>query len=69
MSTTTDTIEHHQDALETDPNATAPQELEEPIKTSEPERLVPVGEAIRYRKRAQAAEQQLNELRERLTEL
>lgn len=28
------------------------------------ERLVPVGEAIRYRKRAQAAEQELSELKE-----
>ena len=31
-----------------------------------PDRLVPVTEAIRYRKRAQAAEQQLNELKQQL---
>lgn len=33
------------------------------------DRLVPVTEAIRYRKRAQAAEQRLNELNERLEQL
>ena len=42
---------------------------EEPSDTQpEPDRLVPVAEAIRYRKRAQAAEQQLEGLQAQLAE-
>lgn len=41
----------------------------EPISDQSPdEKLVPVSESIRYRRRAQAAEQKLNELQAQLTE-
>lgn len=44
-------------------------DLPTPSATPEDDKLVPVTEAIRYRKRAQAAEQQLNELNSRFEQL
>ncbi len=59
---------------ESDPMTNAPQPLEDStlqsaMKNPEPERLVPVSESIRYRKRAQAAERQTQALQERVNEM
>jgi hypothetical protein len=40
-----------------------------PHEPPDPEKLVPVGEAIRYRKRAQTAEQQLDAIQQRYDQL
>ncbi|MEO0513647.1 MAG: hypothetical protein AAF108_12275 [Planctomycetota bacterium] len=47
----------------------APDVTTPPSGPAEADKLVPVSEAIRYRKRAQTAEQQLGELRDRFTRL
>lgn len=47
------------------PNAADPNQLpQETGAETQPEKRVPVSEAIRYRKRAQAAEKELNEVKE-----
>jgi hypothetical protein len=45
------------------------EELNKSDETQEAEKTVPVGEAIRYRKRAQAAEQQAEELTQQVEQL
>ena len=51
----------------TDTTATTVQPPADPTdQTQAPDKLVPVSEAIRYRKRAQTAEQQLEELNEKV---
>lgn len=58
-------------AAVTDPHSpdAAPAESESPAAGHDPEKLVPVSEAIRYRKRAQQAEQQLEAMQSRLVSL
>ncbi len=63
-------------AVSTDhePTLTHERDLQTPAVPENPsandaDKLVPVSEAIRYRKRAQTAEQQLGELRDRFTQL
>lgn len=53
--------------LETPPEPTA--QVTPPVEPETSDKLVPVGEAIRYRKRAQTAEQQLGELHDRFAQL
>ncbi|MEO0514586.1 MAG: hypothetical protein AAF086_04745 [Planctomycetota bacterium] len=61
------------DTISTDhePTPTHERDLEavDTHESPDTDKLVPVSEAIRYRKRAQTAEQQLNELRDRFTQL
>jgi len=59
------------DTAPTPASANAPETPSEssPPVNVETDKLVPVGEAIRYRKRAQTAEQQLGELHDRLADL
>lgn len=61
----TETIVHEPDDRAKDrPQAVAIEHDQEQIPA--PDKLVPVSEAIRYRKRAQTAEQQLEELRDKV---
>jgi len=63
---TTNTTESSTDAgVETDPGAEQEVTAREPNDGAE-EKLVPVSESIRYRRRAQQAEQKLNELQQML---
>lgn len=65
MIETTDTTPHPP-ASSADRQATSNEEMDQ-INTAD--KLVPVGEAIRYRKRAQTAEQQLERLNEELRDV